>query len=165
MPLLTTPDDLDPDATWEVVSNGRRLLGYLLDLFLLNALVSGLLTAARTQGWIAAAPLDPEAAASPAYLLPILLFSLGVQVAYYFLWEVLTHRTPGKLICQTRVMGQDGADPTVGQVLLRTLTRLVPLEPISFLGPLPGGWHDRWSGTYVVMRTDNLAASADDEDA
>ncbi|MBC7448718.1 MAG: RDD family protein [Hymenobacteraceae bacterium] len=162
MALLSTPDDQDVDATWEVVPAGRRFAGYLLDLFLLNSLVSGVVAAGRLQGWLPAPPPDLFHA-TPAELLPLLLVTTGVQVAYYFLWEALTYRTPGKLLCQTRVMGLEGEDPTLLAILLRTLVRLVPLEPLSFLGPLPGGWHDRWTGTCVVRRADD-APSAEETD-
>ena len=164
MALLSTPDDQDVDATWEVVSAGRRFAGYLLDMFLLNSLVSGVVAAGRLQGWLPAPPPDLFSA-TPTELLPLLLVTTSVQVAYYFLWEALTYRTPGKLICQTRVMGLDGEDPSLGAILLRTLVRLVPLEPVSFLGPLPGGWHDRWTRTCVVRRIDQLAAADDETDA
>jgi uncharacterized RDD family membrane protein YckC len=164
MPLLVTPDDRDADATWEVVPAGRRLAGYLLDLFFLNALVSGLLEAGRAQGWLPPVPADPMASLHPDYLTPILLFSLSVQLIYYFLWEFLTNRTPGKFICQTRVMGLDGEDPSALAILGRTFVRLVPLEFVSFLGPLPGGWHDRWTNTCVVRRVDNNDDDDETED-
>lgn len=164
MPLLVTPDDQDSNATWEVVGAPRRLGGYLIDLFLLNSLVSAVLAGARAQGWVGPPPADLFAA-QPGELLPLVLTTYAVQVTYYFLWESLTYRTPGKLVCQTRVMGVDGDDPTTLSILLRTLVRLVPLEFLSFLGPWPGGWHDRWTGTCVVRRTDNLAEEPADDDA
>ena len=36
------------------------------------------------------------------------------------------------------------------EVFRRTLTRFVPFDTFSFLGPKCRGWHDRWSGTRVV---------------
>ncbi len=157
MALLSTPDDLDADATWEVVPTARRLAGGLIDLFLIAFLASGVLTAGRLGGWLTPPPDDP-ATATLGELLPSQLVVLGIQMAYYFFWEALTHRTPGKLVCQTRVMGLDGEDPTVLAILLRTLVRLVPFEPVSFLGSQPGGWHDRWTRTCVVRRVDGQSA-------
>ena len=71
-------------------------------------------------------------------------------VAYYVLLEGLSGRTLGKLITRSRVVARDGGAPGFGQILGRTLARLVPFEPFSFLGGAPSGWHDRWSGTRVV---------------
>ncbi len=160
MALLSTPDDHDLDATWEVAGLNLRIAGGLVDLFLTGFLASALLTGARLQGWLPVPPEDPTDL-QISDLLPVQLLVLGVQVLYYFLWEALTYRTPGKLLCRTRVMGADGDDPSTGAILGRTLLRLVPLELLSFLGPLPGGWHDRWSGTCVVRRADGPAAEAD----
>lgn len=161
--MISTTDDLDPTATWEVASHGRRLAGYVADMFVLNILASAGLTGARLLGWLGPPPTEPP---PQSYLLTLLLFILGLHVMYYFLFETLTGRTPGKMLCQTRVMRLDGEDPTAGTALLRTLVRFVPFEPVSFLGALNAGWHDRWTGTCVVRRVDGLPAPtpADDED-
>ena len=158
--MILTADDRDPSATWEVASQSRRLAGYVADIIVLNILVSAGLTAARLAGWIGPPPTDPP---PQDYLITLLLFCLGLQLAYYFLFEALTFRTPGKMLCQTRVMRLDGEDPTIGTALLRTLVRLVPFEPVSFLGSLNAGWHDRWTNTCVVRRIDKLVPAQDDD--
>ena len=78
------------------------------------------------------------------------LFQLAIFVLYYMPAELLTGRTPGKIITRTQVVSRDGGPPTAKQVLGRTLLRLVPLEGFTFLARGPG-LHDRASGTRVVM--------------
>jgi uncharacterized RDD family membrane protein YckC len=77
---------------------------------------------------------------------------LALLFMYYFVLESVFHRTVGKLITGTVVVADNGGNPTRRQILLRTLSRLVPFEFVSFSGPRPRGWHDRWSRTRVVVR-------------
>ncbi len=80
-----------------------------------------------------------------------LLLGWSLFTAYYLVQEGLWGVTLGKLITGTRVIGEGGPAPAFRQILGRTLARLVPFEPFSFLGSRPTGWHDRWSGTKVVL--------------
>lgn len=75
---------------------------------------------------------------------------LAITFAYYFLFELATQRIPGKIMMKTRVVAADGGTPTAGAILLRTLIRFVPFEPLSglFAGRL---WHDTWSDTRVII--------------
>lgn len=78
------------------------------------------------------------------------VFELAVFVLYYLPSEFLTGRTLGKLVTRTRVISASGGRPTFGQVLGRTLLRLVPLEVFTFFARGPG-LHDRTSNTRVVL--------------
>ena len=71
-------------------------------------------------------------------------------IAYYMVFEATCGRTPGKWVMRTKVVQLDGSEPTVVQILKRTLARWIPFEPFSFLGAKPFGWHDSMSGTRVV---------------
>lgn len=81
------------------------------------------------------------------------LFAWGMFVLYYAVQEGIWGRTLGKCITGTRVLNEDGSVPSFKQILGRSLARLVPFEPFSFLlfGPEPAGWHDRWSNTRVFI--------------
>jgi len=69
---------------------------------------------------------------------------------YYFVFESICQRTPGKFITGTKVVTFDGTKPSLGSIASRTLVRFVPFDAFSFLGGRVLGWHDRWSGTYVI---------------
>jgi uncharacterized RDD family membrane protein YckC len=83
---------------------------------------------------------------------PIAEFFLGFILCflYYFIFESIWQRTPAKFITGTKVVTCDGTKPTPGTIMKRTLIRFVPFEAFSFLGERVYGWHDRWSGTYVI---------------
>ncbi|MEL6247848.1 MAG: RDD family protein [Cyanobacteria bacterium J06626_23] len=67
---------------------------------------------------------------------------------YYFLFELFFQATPGKFITNTRVKARSGVELDAQRIALRSIIRLVPFEPFSFL--FGEGWHDKWSKTVVV---------------
>lgn len=84
---------------------------------------------------------------------PIIEYAFGylIWLLYYIPFETLTKgRTVGKYITKTKVVLYDGSEPTINEVLVRSLCRLIPFEQFSFLGTDGKGWHDSISKTYVV---------------
>lgn len=79
-----------------------------------------------------------------------LLVSVLSGIIFYTLFETITGRTPGKYITGTRVVNVDGTKPGFVTILIRSLVRFIPLDPFSFLGLQPTGWHDRVSHTAVI---------------
>jgi uncharacterized RDD family membrane protein YckC len=82
-------------------------------------------------------------------------YALGLVVLllYYIFFESLWARTPGKWVFGTRVVDDLGGKPRFGQVLGRSLARIVPFEAFSILFANDAdvrGWHDRWPRTRVV---------------
>lgn len=75
-----------------------------------------------------------------------------VLILYYALMEIYFSRTIAKYFTKTFVVMRDGSRPNVKTILKRTVSRLIPFEPFSFLGDNPMGWHDRISHTYVVKK-------------
>lgn len=72
-------------------------------------------------------------------------------IVFYFIFESLWQKTPGKWITKTKVVSLDGSTPTQKQILIRSLSRFVPFEVLSFLNNKnPFGWHDKWAKTTVV---------------
>ncbi len=72
------------------------------------------------------------------------VFYLG----YFILMEYYFGKTLAKFITGTSVISIDGNKPTMGQIVGRTFSRLVPFDALSFLGE--NGWHDSWSDTRVI---------------
>ncbi|MCX8526069.1 RDD family protein [Chryseobacterium formosus] len=78
-----------------------------------------------------------------------ILITTAVYLLYIFLMEYFTKgRTVGKYITGTKVMSLDGSNPTFQEYLIRTVSRVVPFDALSFFGE--NGWHDTWSDTRVV---------------
>ena len=91
-------------------------------------------------------------------------------IAYFPLTEGLWGRSLGKLITGTMVVNAEGDRPGFGRAMVRTLTRLVEVNPFLF-GGVPAGLiaaftprHQRLgdllAGTYVVAAADLAEARA-----
>jgi uncharacterized RDD family membrane protein YckC len=86
-----------------------------------------------------------------SYLAPLEIYVLVffIFLLYYFLFESLFKTTLGKLVTNTRVVNETGEGPGIGRILGRTFCRIIPFEAWSFLFN-DRGWHDSFSGTYVI---------------
>ena len=79
-------------------------------------------------------------------------FVACVSLFYYNVFEIFSARTVGKFITQTIVVDENGEKPNHEIILVRSLCRLIPFNPLSFLGMPARGWHDNISKTYVVNK-------------
>ncbi len=79
-------------------------------------------------------------------------FWLVIMFLYYFLTEIYFSRTFAKYFTKTIVVAKDGTRPKMHMIILRTLTRFIPLEGLTFLGVNVRGLHDLFSDTYVVRK-------------
>jgi len=74
-----------------------------------------------------------------------------IYLAYYTLMEGFTGRTVSKFITGTKVMMEsDYSRPKLVNAFYRSLARLIPLEPFSFLSKHPVGLHDLLGSTIVT---------------
>ncbi|MBO9634916.1 MAG: hypothetical protein J7578_17525 [Chitinophagaceae bacterium] len=88
----------------------------------------------------AISPEDNQVLPETGYL----LFQI---ILFYFLSELLFRQTFTKIFTNSCVAGTNGP-PVASKILWRTLSRLIPLEALSFL--FGGNFHDQFSGTTVV---------------
>jgi len=68
---------------------------------------------------------------------------------YYFLLELFTGKTIGKMLTKTVVVDKKGNKPKILNLIARSLVRLIPIESFSFIFG-PTGLHDLISGTRVI---------------
>ena len=89
---------------------------------------------------------------------------LGLLAAYFPVTETVFGKTLGKLLTRTRVVNEAGHRPSFIQSIVRTLFRLIEVNPI-LAGGLPAGiavtatrakqrLGDMAAGTYVVLDRD-----------
>lgn len=78
------------------------------------------------------------------------LITYLIIVVYFLIMESLTGRSIGKYITNTKVLMEDGSEADPYAIFIRSLSRLIPFEALSFLGAVPKGWHDTISKTVVV---------------
>jgi len=74
---------------------------------------------------------------------------------YYIFMEFKYQKTFGKQITGTKVLRSDGERAQMGDIVARTLCRLIPLNRISFLFT-PNGFHDRLSNTTIVKDNEKI---------
>jgi len=79
------------------------------------------------------------------------LVSFLFYYGYYFVFEQVFGQTPGKMLLGYVVINKYAQLPTVSETAIRTLCRLIPFEGLSCFNE-KGGWHDRFSNTYVVSK-------------
>ena len=72
--------------------------------------------------------------------------------AYYFILETSSQSSLGKLIFGRVVVDEYGDKPTMKQIFIRSVSRIVPFEQLSCLSQT--GWHDNWSQTFVISKKD-----------
>jgi len=73
---------------------------------------------------------------------------------YYFLFEMLSGKTPGKMVSGTMVIHRKGKKLKIRHIFFRTLVRFVGLDIYSYLFGTEVGLHDKLSNTLVIKEFD-----------
>lgn len=130
-----------------LAGKGKRLTNYIIDYFVIMGVFIGILSIAPSLG----IEIDLEPDPNTSISLPLNLLNITITVFYYILAEGGNGGvTIGKMVTRTRAVRQNGDPMDMNDVLLRSICRIVPFEPLSFLGSLPLGWHDKWTKTIVI---------------
>lgn len=145
---FTVTDDL-------LASKGQRLLNFVIDLFIIYVieisigttiiLIGDLTKSDTASNWV-----------SSLSIVESFFFGLVILFFYYLITEMYFSRTFGKYFTKTIVVKHEGSRPNMKSIIVRTLSRLIPFEPFSFL-TVERGWHDTLSVTYVVKKHDFIA--------
>lgn len=80
-------------------------------------------------------------------------------IVYYLFFETLFGATPGKYVTESRVIKISGGPPRFKSSFIRTVVRLFPLDPFSFLRNK--NWHDVSAKTRVVKEKRTSPTSPD----
>ena len=76
---------------------------------------------------------------------------IGFNFIYYLVFEALLNKTPAKYITRTIVNGEDNISTSFFQVLIRSLSRYIPLEPLFiFFREDKKSLHDVLSKTQLI---------------
>ncbi len=140
---FTVTDDL-------LASKSQRLLNFIIDVLIIYLIEITIGTTIIIIG-----DLTHSYAASnwvtSVSLIEIFFFGLIILFFYYSITEMYFSRTFAKYFTKTLVVKNDGSKPNMKSIIIRTVSRLIPLEPFSFL-MAERGWHDTLSVTYVVKK-------------
>ena len=140
---FTVTDDL-------LASKSQRLLNFIIDVLIIYIIEITIGTTIIIIG-----DLTHSYAASnwvtSLSLIESFFFGLVILFFYYSITEMYFSRTFAKYFTKTLVVKNDGSKPNMKSIIIRTVSRLIPLEPFSFLRA-ERGWHDTLSVTYVVKK-------------
>ena len=146
--LLTRLNRIKISTESKTTSISKRFINYLIDaiaismiLFLLILILSIIL--------IKINPESLKIITGEQKYFEYILFVISM-FCYYYLFESINGKTIGKYLTKTKVVRLDGEKPKSKDILIRTLSRFIPFEPLSFLGENKMGWHDTISKTSVV---------------
>ncbi len=143
------------DRKIESAGHGRRMTHLFLDSAL--SLAFGVVVWFFIAYVAVSAGFSSDPILTQGFVLFLVTFGL-----YFLVFESVFNRTPAKFLTGTVVVTDDFQKPTFLQILGRTLSRFVPVDALTFMGSEASGWHDRWSGTRVVIKSslDSEAALA-----
>ncbi len=74
--------------------------------------------------------------------------SIIIMGLYFVIFEYFYGKTIGKFITNTKVIMKNGNNPSLFDIVKRTICRFIPFDPISFFWLK--GWHDDLSDTIVI---------------
>jgi uncharacterized RDD family membrane protein YckC len=148
---LFTEEDI---FQFEEASTGQRFLNMVIDNILMNYGLSYL--TGGIVGYLLGTffpdfsmSLFSDLESFGAIIFGLILTYFNHVVYYTFCEKVFKGYTLGKLITGTRAIRADGAELTLKNAFLRSVSRLVPFEAFSiWFGD--GLWHDRWTKTMVI---------------
>jgi uncharacterized RDD family membrane protein YckC len=141
---FTITDDL-------VASRAQRFMNFILDFLIIYVLWIAVGTTVIIIGEISGIyALSNWAESTTTY--EKISFWIIIMFLYYFLTEMYFSRTFAKYFSKTIVITKEGLKPSFNAILIRTLTRFIPVECLTFLGVNVRGLHDLFSDTYVVRK-------------
>jgi uncharacterized RDD family membrane protein YckC len=134
-----------------LATRGQRIFNCILDLLIVHTVLISIATTAVIIGDITNNN-DLSNWAKSTTTLERLFFWAVILFLYYFLTETYFSRTFAKYFTKTIVVTKDGSRPSKRMISIRTLSRFIPLEGLTFLSGDLRGLHDLFSDTYVVRK-------------
>lgn len=135
--------DISALDTIEYASVWQRFANYLIDsiicILIFSFYLFNIIYNSKNNDWI-----DPGNVKFIIYLSYFLF-----NVLYFLFFEIFFGSTPGKFLTQTSVIHNKGKNLNFKTIIIRSLSRHIPLEAFSFFGS-SGGWHDILSNTSVI---------------
>lgn len=134
-----------------LATRGQRFLNCILDLLIVHIILASIGTTIIIIGDVSNNYELSNWIESTTTVEKLLFWSV-ILFLYYFLTETYFSRTFAKYFTKTIVVTKDGSRPNKRTISIRTLSRFIPLECLTFLGTNVRGLHDLFSDTYVVRK-------------
>jgi uncharacterized RDD family membrane protein YckC len=146
---FTITDDL-------LASKGERFLNFIIDLLIIYIVAVCIVATINIIGDVTDS-YGVSTWVKSLSLIENLFFGLILLFFYYAFTEMYFSRTFAKYFTKTMVVRVDGSKPNTKNFMIRTVSRLNPIDPFSFLGKTERGLHDTLSATYVVKKHEFVA--------
>jgi uncharacterized RDD family membrane protein YckC len=149
----TAPDllqEFDDELNFRRASTGTRFANHLIDTICFWVLVY-LLNAVGLYPYIRHTYQSLQDMQDYRFLARLEngLVDVVLLVLFYTVIEGATKgKTLGKVVTLTKVVKENGQPIEWKDAFRRSLSRIVPFEPLSTFGGFP--WHDRWTRTVVI---------------
>ena len=132
----------------------RRLTAMVYDsLLVLAVLLLG------TFPWVLPRGRMPDDSLNPEPLGPLYqIYCLALIVGFFLLAWHRKQATLGMRAWRMKLISQDGSKPTMRQMLIRLVSAPIAWLPLAagilwqYRDPEGLTWHDRWSGTRIVLQ-------------
>ncbi len=153
-PTNETSTDIlsESDITYDYATTGQRFLNYLIDnifmrvgLAILTAMVISLLLGGIFPDFLDRVMITGS---SEYWIFAGIMLIINYLFYYTVCERFFNGYTLGKLITGTRAVRLDGSPLRFKDALLRSLSRIVPFDPLSACFGAP--WHDSWTNTTVI---------------
>lgn len=141
---FTITDDL-------LASKGERFLNFIIDLLIIYIITVCIVATINIFGDVTNSYGASNWIKSLSFI-ENLFFGLIILFFYYAFTEMYFSRTFAKYFTKTIVVRVDGSKPNTKNFMIRTVSRLNPIDPFSFFGKTERGLHDTLSATYVVKK-------------
>ena len=145
---FTITDDL-------LASKGQRFLNFVIDLLIIYIIAISIVATINIIGDVTNS-YGASMWVKSLSMIENLFFGLVILFFYYAFMEMYFSRTFAKYFTKTIVVRVDGSKPNTKNFMIRTVSRLNPIDPFSFLGKTERGLHDTLSATYVVKKHEFL---------
>jgi len=134
--IFMEKEDLEIPIWW------KRLIGFIIDHIII-IIICSLTVSLISQAY--EVRLDK--------LFNPIVVMVPFYIFYYFIQEYIFNTSIGKLIFKLRVVSAvKGDKPTLTQIIIRSFTRLIPIDFFFFFTKRPIGLHDIVSKTVVLIK-------------
>jgi uncharacterized RDD family membrane protein YckC len=141
--------ELELELNKEPASKGQRFVNYIIDFIMYLVFLFAFLILAAIIWQLIKEFADKN---SKAFNTMFDISILSLYAPFYAFSEWVSHgRSVGKFITKTKAIRLDGNKFSLKDALLRSLIRLIPIEPFTAFSDR-GPWHDRWTKTRVVKK-------------
>ncbi|MFD1605064.1 RDD family protein [Flavobacterium artemisiae] len=124
-----------------IASTTLRSINFIIDLFAVLAIYVCIIFVIKSATNIV----------SPREIILINRTTIFCAFLFYFIvTESIFQKTLGKLLTKTKVVDLNGEKPSILNIIIRTFSRLIPFDSLSYLYSL-SGFHDKISKTLVIV--------------